>query len=85
MERLRLSQTSAAKVVCSQPMQPVPRPSFDPVGAGALLTATTGAGIGLGTLVGWASGSVGYGVMGGAVVGLPCGVAAVYHRYRGSL
>jgi hypothetical protein len=63
-------------------MEPA-RQSFEPAGAGALLVATTAAGIGVGALVGWAAGSVGLGALGGAVVGIPAGVFAVYHRYRG--
>ena len=63
-------------------MEPAPRPSFQPAGAGALLTGVTGAGVGLGALVGWAAGSVGLGALGGAVVGIPAGVFAVYRRYR---
>jgi hypothetical protein len=40
-------------------------------------------GIGAGALVGWAAGSVGLGILGGALVGVPVGVFAVYRRYRG--
>ena len=61
------------------------RNTFEPAGAGALLASATGAGVGVGALVGWAGGSVGMGVMGGAVVGVPAGVYAVYRKYRGSL
>ncbi len=61
------------------------RNTFDSAGAGALLATTTGAGLGLGALIGWASGKVGLGVIGGAVIGVPAGVVAVYLRYRGTL
>jgi hypothetical protein len=64
-------------------MEPSPRQSFQPAGAGALLLATTGAGVGIGALVGWAAGSVGLGALGGAIAGIPGGVFAVYRRYRG--
>lgn len=64
-------------------MEPHPRPSFHPAGAGALLTGTTGAGVGVGALIGWAAGSWPLGALGGAVVGIPAGVVAVYFRYRG--
>lgn len=64
-------------------MQPSPRQSFQPAGAGALLVSATVLGIGAGALVGWAAGSVGYGVLGGAILGVPGGVFAVYRRYRG--
>ena len=46
-----------------------------------LLVATTAASIGVGSLVGWAAGNWAYGALGGAVVGLPAGVAAVYKTY----
>jgi F0F1-type ATP synthase assembly protein I len=65
-------------------MEPAPRADFQPAGAGALLITTTGAGIGLGVLVGWAAGSIPWGALVGAVVGLPAGVYAVYRRYRGA-
>jgi hypothetical protein len=58
------------------------RASFDPAGAGALLGGVTLAGVGAGALVGWAAGSVGLGVLGGAFVGVPAGIFAVYKRYR---
>jgi len=48
-----------------------------------LLAGTTGAGVGLGALIGWAAGSWPLGALGGAVVGIPAGVVAVYFRYRG--
>jgi F0F1-type ATP synthase assembly protein I len=57
---------------------------FEASGAGALLIGTTGAGIGGGILVGWAVGSIPWGAIIGAVVGLPAGVYAVYRRYRGA-
>jgi hypothetical protein len=50
-----------------------------------LLAATTVASIGAGALVGWAAGSVGYGILGGAIIGVPAGVTAVYFRYRDAL
>ncbi len=64
-------------------MEPAPRNTFQPAAAGALLAGTTTAGIGVGALIGWAAGSVGLGALGGAVVGIPAGVYAVYRRYRG--
>ena len=63
-------------------MEPRPRSSFEPAGAGALLGGVTAAGIGVGALVGWAGGSVGLGALGGAVLGIPAGAFAVYRRYR---
>ncbi len=64
-------------------MEPVASRSFPPIEAGALLALVTGLGLGAGALVGWAAGSFGPGLIVGAVVGLPAGVAAVYRRYRG--
>ena len=64
-------------------MQAAPRPSFQPVEAGAVLAATVAICAGIGALVGWAAGSIGLGVLGGVVVGIPAGVLAVYRRFRG--
>ncbi len=64
-------------------MEPAPRQSLQPAGAGALLLGTTAAGVGVGALIGWAAGSWSLGALGGAVAGIPAGVFAVYRRYRG--
>jgi hypothetical protein len=64
-------------------MEPSPRSSFEPAGAGAMLGGVTAAGVGVGALIGWAAGSVGIGALAGAVVGIPAGIFAVYRRYRG--
>jgi F0F1-type ATP synthase assembly protein I len=64
-------------------MTPAPRSSFEPAGAGAILAGTSIAGIGLGALIGWSAGSVGLGAVGGAILGIPTGIYAVYRRYRG--
>ncbi len=50
-----------------------------------LLAATTAASVGAGALVGWAAGAIGYGILGGSVVGVPAGIVAVYFRYREAL
>jgi len=50
-----------------------------------LLAATTAASIGVGALVGWAAGSLAYGMLLGAIVGVPAGVSVVYLRYRDAL
>jgi F0F1-type ATP synthase assembly protein I len=63
-------------------MEPAPRQSLDPAGAGAVLAGTTVAGVGLGALVGWAAGSWPIGALVGAVLGIPAGIFAVYRRYR---
>ncbi len=61
---------------------PRPTPSFHPAGAGGLLLAVDALALGAGALVGWAAGSIGLGILGGAVAGIPLGVFAVYRRYR---
>jgi hypothetical protein len=66
-------------------MTPAPRTSFEPAGAGAILLAVTAAAIAVGAVIGWAAGSVGLGILAGAVVGLPCSIVAVYFRYRGAI
>jgi F0F1-type ATP synthase assembly protein I len=63
-------------------MEPPSRQSLHPAGAGALLTGTTAAGVGLGAAIGWAVGSWPLGALTGAVVGIPAGVFVVYRRYR---
>jgi F0F1-type ATP synthase assembly protein I len=66
-------------------MEPARRPTFQPAAAGMLLASTTVASIGVGALVGWLAGNAGYGIMGGAIAGVPAGVTAVYFRYRDAL
>jgi F0F1-type ATP synthase assembly protein I len=63
-------------------MDPAPRSSFQPAGAGAILLSGSIAGAGIGALVGWAAGSIGIGALVGAALGVPAGVYAVYRRYR---
>ena len=61
-------------------MEPAPRQSLDPAGAGAVTTAV---GFGLGAVIGWAAGSWPLGALTGTIVGIPAGIFAVYRRYRG--
>lgn len=61
------------------------RPAFHPAAAGTVLAGTTAACIGAGALVGWAAGEVGYGMLIGAMVGIPAGVGAVYFRYKDTM
>ena len=49
-----------------------------------LLASATAASIGVGALVGWAAGHLAYGILGGAIAGVPLGVAGVYWQYRGA-
>ncbi|MDP8910941.1 MAG: hypothetical protein M3M94_02605 [Actinomycetota bacterium] len=65
-------------------MDRAPRQSFEPAGAGGILIGVTVAAIALGALIGWAAGSVGLGILGGALVGIPAGVYSVYRRYKGA-
>lgn len=64
-------------------MAPVAREPFPPIEAGAVLICFTLVVIGLGLLVGWLAGSTTYGLIVGALLGIPFGIAAVYRRYRG--
>ena len=63
-------------------MEPAPRESLDPAGAGAVLLGTTVAGIAVGALVGWLAGAWPIGALVGAIVSIPAGIFAVYRRYR---
>ena len=45
------------------------RSEFDPLGAGALLASVVALCIGAGALIGLAAGGIGYGIVGGAMVG----------------
>jgi len=65
-------------------MEPSPRPTVHPIAAGGILTGTTGAGIAVGAGLGWLAGSWALGALGGAIVGIPAGIVAVYRRYRGA-
>jgi Mn2+/Fe2+ NRAMP family transporter len=60
-------------------MEPAPRPSFSLAGAGGTLVGTTAAVMVLCTLVGWAFGSWDWGLIVGAILGIP--VAVVIRRY----
>ena len=75
----------ARSLVCyaAARMEPSPRQSFEPAGAGALLLATAGASTGAGSFLGWIFGDAGLGAVLGLVAGIPAGVYAVYRRYRG--
>jgi F0F1-type ATP synthase assembly protein I len=66
-------------------MEPTTRPSFEPAGAGGLLLGILIAAMVIGALIGWAAGSVGIGVLVGAIAGIPLAVYSVYRRYRGTL
>jgi F0F1-type ATP synthase assembly protein I len=61
------------------------RSNFSLAGAGSVLIGTTAAVIVVGILIGWLAGSVAWGFLGGALLGIPAGVFAVYKRYRDAL
>ena len=63
-------------------MEPASRPNFQLAGAGGVLFGFTAACIAVGALIGWAAGSLGYGIVFGALVGIPVGVAATIVKYR---
>ena len=65
-------------------MEPSPRQSFQPAGAGALLLAVTAGCTAVGALIGALAGSWGIGTLVGAAAGIPAGTFAVYRRYRGA-
>ena len=58
------------------------RQTFSLAGAGTVLVGFTAACIVAGTLVGWAAGSLKWGLVVGALVGVPVGVATTVYRYR---
>jgi len=72
-----------ATLLFSPRMQGTRGSSFQPVEAGAVLAGTVGMCGGAGALAGWAAGNAGYGALAGIVVGIPAGVYAVYHRFKG--
>jgi F0F1-type ATP synthase assembly protein I len=65
-----------------RPMEGAAREQFPPAEAGAVLVVVTLLVIAIGTLLGWAAGSVSTGLIIGVIVGLPVGIFAVYRRYR---
>ena len=64
-------------------MQAASRPSFQPAEAGAILAGAVVVCAGVGAVIGWAAGSIGYGTLVGVFVGIPAGIFAVYRRFRG--
>lgn len=52
--------------------------------ASGLLLGTTFASMGAGTLIGWALGGWAYGLLAGAIVGIPLSVIVVYRVYTTS-
>jgi hypothetical protein len=63
-------------------MEPLSPGSFPPAQAGAFLIVVTLTVMGAGTLIGWLAGSAKGGLIVGAILGVPAGIAAVFARYR---
>jgi F0F1-type ATP synthase assembly protein I len=66
-------------------MEPKQTPNLSLAGAGSVLIGSTAAVIVLGILIGWAFGSVAWGFLVGAILGLPFGVYMTYKRYGDAL
>ncbi len=62
-----------------------PRSNFSLAGAGSVLIGTTAAVILLAALIGWAAGSLAWGFLAGAFLGIPAGIFATYKRYGHAL
>jgi F0F1-type ATP synthase assembly protein I len=60
---------------------PRPGANFSLAGAGSVLIGTTAAVIVVGALIGWAAGSLAWGFLVGALVGIPAGIALTIARY----
>ena len=64
---------------------PSSRSNFSLAGAGSVLIGTTAAVILVAALIGWAAGSLAWGFLVGAILGIPAGVFATYKRYGHAL
>ena len=62
-------------------MEPQPTPTLSLAGAGSVLIGTTAAVIVVCILVGWLLGSVAWGFLVGAILGIPAGIFMTYQRY----
>ena len=67
------------------PMEPKQTPNLSLAGAGSVLIGSTAAMIVLGILIGWAFGSIAWGFLVGAILGIPVGVFMTYKRYGHAL
>ena len=66
-------------------MEPKPTPNLSLAGAGSVLIGSTATVIVLCILIGWAFGSVAWGFLVGAILGIPVGVFMTYKRYGHAL
>jgi F0F1-type ATP synthase assembly protein I len=66
-------------------VEPKPTPNLSLAGAGSVLIGSTAAAIVLGIGIGWLLGSIAWGFLVGAILGLPFGVFMTYKRYGHAL
>ncbi len=66
-------------------MEPRPTPNLSLAGGGSVLIGTTAAVIAVGIAIGWLAGSIAWGFLGGAILGLPIGVFMTYKRFGQAL
>jgi F0F1-type ATP synthase assembly protein I len=66
-------------------MEPTPTPTLSLAAAGSVLIGTTAAVIGVCILIGWLAGSVAWGFLIGAILGIPAGIFMTYKRYGNAL
>lgn len=57
------------------------RSDFSLAGAGSVLIGTTSAVIAIAAAIGWAAGSLAWGFLAGAILGIPIGIALTIVRY----
>ena len=67
------------------PMEPTPTPKLSLAAAGSVLIGSTAAVILICILIGWLAGSVAWGFLIGAILGVPAGVFMTYKRYGHAL
>ena len=69
-----------------EPHEPAsPNQGLSLAGAGSVLIGTTAAVIALGIGIGWLAGSLAWGFLVGAILGIPVGVFMTYKRYGHAL
>jgi len=61
------------------------RSDFSLAGAGSVLIGTTAAVILAAAMIGWAVGSLEWGFLAGAILGIPAGIFSTYKRYGHAL
>ncbi len=66
-------------------MEPTPTPKLSLAAAGSVLIGSTAAMIVLCIAIGWLAGSVAWGFLVGAILGIPFGIFMTYKRYGHAL